>query len=110
MPGTRKRVDLSLDTYWVHRDFRSFTVVAVMQPSTAVARLVIDASHRRLFISRNGASRIFPSGWGWLSTFFFFVSGCASHQRDGTLVQGTFVAKNRKGDRMTSLASLKGQP
>ena len=41
MHGTRKRVDLSLDTYWVHRDFRSFPVVAVMQPSTVVSRLVL---------------------------------------------------------------------
>jgi hypothetical protein len=107
---TRKRVDLSLGTYWVHRDFRSFTVVAVMQPSTVVARLVVDAPHRRLFIAHYAASRIFPGGWVWPSTFFFFVSGCACHPRVGALVQGMVVAKNRKGDRKTSLASLKGQP
>jgi hypothetical protein len=74
-----------------------------------VSRLVIDASHGRLFILRNGASRIFPGGWVWPSTFFFFVSGCACHPRVGALVQGMVVAKNRKGDRKTSLASLKGQ-
>jgi hypothetical protein len=107
---TRKRVDLSLGTYWVHRDFRSFTVVAVIQPSTVVSRLVVDAPHHRLFISRIGVSRIFPIGWVWPSTFFFFVSGCACHLRVGALVQGMLVAKNQKGDRKTSLASLKVQP
>ena len=107
MPGTRKRVDLSLGTDWADRDFRLFTVVAVMQPSAVVAHLVVDAPHRRLFIAHYAASRIFPGGWVWPSTFFFFVSVCACHPMDHALVQGTFVAKNRKGDRKTSLTLLK---
>ena len=67
---TRKRVDLSLGTYWADRDFRLFTVVAVMQPSAVVARLVVDAPHRRLLIAHYAASRIFPGGWVWPSSFF----------------------------------------
>ena len=78
-----------------------------MQPSAVVARLVVDAPHRRLLIAHYAASRIFPGGWVWPSTFFFFVSVCACHPMDGALVQGTFVAKNRKGDRKTSLTLLK---
>ena len=104
---TRKRVDLSLGTYWADRDFRLFTVVAVMQPSAVVAHLVVDEPHRRLFIAHYAASRIFPGGWVWPSAFCFFVSVFACHPMDGALVQGMFVAKNRKGDRKTSLTLLK---
>ena len=92
MSGKRKRLDPCLEPAWVHRDLRSFTRKAVVEPSSVVAPLVIDEAHSRLLIAHEDASWSSPGGWVWHSSFFFIVSLRACHPSDGTLAQGSLEA------------------
>lgn len=56
MSGTQNRVNVCLDTHWVHRDFRSFARGAVVEPSSVVAPLVIDEAHSKVLIAHEDAS------------------------------------------------------